>query len=189
MANFYKVTKTIGDKEYTAQFNGISASLDAIDNSYIDGTDTTSMLKLTKYLFEHVIVSPKTSINDFGADQIGIEKTREINGKVYKAAFKGMAYSLKAIDESYVDGTNNTSMKKLSNLLLSEIITEPANLTPDSFDSIDEFNEVITFAREVMQGGDVVKEFNEVIAFAREVMQGNFRDKAVKASTGKKSAK
>lgn len=86
MANkFYQVTKTINGKEYTAQFNGISAALEAIDRSYLDGTNTVSMVKLSKYLFEHVIVEPK-------------------------------------------------------------------KLTADDFDSMDEYNEVVTFAREVMQG-------------------------------------
>lgn len=85
MANFYTAKKTIRGKEYTAQFNGISAALNAIDSSYIDGTNTTSTMKLSKYLLDNVIVEPK-------------------------------------------------------------------GLTADDFDSMDEFNEVITFAREVMQG-------------------------------------
>ncbi len=85
MANFYTVKKTIGGKEYTAQFNGISAALSAVDNSYIDGTNNTSVAKLSKYLFENVIVEPK-------------------------------------------------------------------GLKADDFDNIDDFNEVVTFAREVMQG-------------------------------------
>ncbi len=85
MANFYSVKKTINGTEYTAQFNGISAALSAVDNSYIDGSNNTSVAKLSKYLFENVIVEPK-------------------------------------------------------------------GLTADDFDSMDEFNEVVTFAREVMQG-------------------------------------
>lgn len=85
MANFYSAKKTIRGKEYTAQFNGISAALDAVDNSYIDGSNNTSVAKLAKYIFENVIVEPK-------------------------------------------------------------------GLTPDDFDSMDEFNEVVTFGREVMQG-------------------------------------
>lgn len=102
MANFYSAKKTIRGKEYTAQFNGISAALDAVDNSYIDGSNNTSVAKLAKYIFENVIVEPK-------------------------------------------------------------------GLTPDDFDSMDEFNEVVTFGR--------------------EVMQGNFREKANKepaTQTGKK---
>lgn len=85
MANFYQVKKTIGNVEYTAQFNGLSAALKAIDASYIDGTTNTSLEKLAKYLFENVIVEPK-------------------------------------------------------------------GLTADDFDSLEDFNEVVNFAREVMQG-------------------------------------
>ncbi len=91
MAKFYTVKKKIGGVEYTAQFNGISAALDAVDNSYIEGTSNTSVAKLAKYLFDNVIVEPK-------------------------------------------------------------------GLTADDFDDMEHFN--------------------EVVAFAREVMQGNFRDKA-----------
>lgn len=102
MANFYTVKKTIRGKEYTAQFNGISAALNAVDNSYIEGTNNTSVMKLSKYLFENVIV-------------------------------------------------------------------EPTGLTADDFDSMDEFNEVVTFAR--------------------EVMQGNFREKTDEKSDPKESKK
>ena len=35
---FYTRKKVIGGVEYTAQFNGISSALQAIDNSYIDKT-------------------------------------------------------------------------------------------------------------------------------------------------------
>lgn len=65
MANFYQVKKTINGVEYTAQFNGISAALQAVDDSYIDGTNTISSLKLSKYLFDNVIVDPKVTIDDF----------------------------------------------------------------------------------------------------------------------------
>lgn len=85
MADIYTVKKTIGAVEYTAQFNGISAALSAVDKTYIEGTNTTSVTKLAKYLFDNVIVEPK-------------------------------------------------------------------GLTPDSFNSMEDFNNVVTFAREVMQG-------------------------------------
>lgn len=85
MAKFYTVEKKIGNTTYTAQFNGISAALDAVDATYIDGTSTTSLQKMAKYLLENVIVEPK-------------------------------------------------------------------GLTVDDFDTIEEFNEVTTWARQVMQG-------------------------------------
>ena len=51
MANMYTVKKTINGREYTAQFNGISAALEAVDNSYIEGTSNTSLKKMARYLF------------------------------------------------------------------------------------------------------------------------------------------
>lgn len=95
----YTVKKTINGVEYTAQFNGISAALDAVDNCYIQGTQNISAGKMAKYLFDHVIV-------------------------------------------------------------------EPAGLTADDFDNLDELNAVTDFAR--------------------EVMQGNFRDKADEGAAKKK---
>ncbi len=85
MAKYYQVKKTINGKEYTAQFNGISAALDAVDNSYVEDTGNTSLAKMSKYVFDNVIVIPK-------------------------------------------------------------------NLTPDDFDNMREFSEVVAFGREVMQG-------------------------------------
>lgn len=78
--------------------------------------------------------------------------SKTINGKEYKAQFNGISASLEAIDRSYIEGTNTTSMVKLSKILLADVIVEPKGLTPDDFESMEEFNEVITFAREVMQG-------------------------------------
>ena len=57
MANIKTVKKTIRGKEYVAQFNGISAALEAIDGSYIEGSENTSLVKLSKYIFENVIVN------------------------------------------------------------------------------------------------------------------------------------
>ena len=95
--------------------------------------------------------------------------TKTINGKDYVAQFNGISASLEAIDNSYIDGTSNTSMVKLSKYLLSNVIVEPAGLTVDDFDSMEEFN--------------------EVIAFAREVMQGNFRNKTDEGTTATKGKK
>ena len=176
MANFYTVTKEIRGKKLVAQFNGISAALQAVDNSYIDGTNNTSVAKLAKYLFDNVIVEPKLEIDDFGADKIGKEEKKVINGKEYRAKFNGISTALKAIDNSYHEGSNNTSIEKLSKYLLENVVTKPKKLTVDDFESMEEFNAVISFAREVMQGGEAMEEFNEVVAFAREVMQGNFRN-------------
>lgn len=177
MINFYTVKKEINGKTYIAQFNGISAALKAVDGSYIDGTNTISIKKLAKYLFEHVIVEPKIKIDDFGAENIGKEETKVIGDVEYRAKFKGLSFALEALDNSYIDGTDTTSMEKITKYLFENVITKPEKLTADDFDSMSDFNDVVSFAREVMQGGEAMEEFNEVIAFAREVMQGNFRDK------------
>ena len=65
MEKFKQVKKVIDGVEYTAQFNGLSAALEAMDNSYIDGTSNTSVVKLNKYILENVIVDPKCEIDDF----------------------------------------------------------------------------------------------------------------------------
>lgn len=78
--------------------------------------------------------------------------TKEINGKTYVAQFNGISAALKAVDESYIEGTNNTSVSKLAKYLFENVIVEPKGLSADDFDTMEEFNEVVSFAREVMQG-------------------------------------
>ena len=92
---------------------------------------------------------------------------KEIGGRTYVAQFNGISAALKAVDNSYIEGTNNTSLEKLSKYLFDNVIVEPKGLTADDFDSLDEFN--------------------EVVAFAREVMQGNFREAEVEKPTNKGS--
>lgn len=66
MAKNYSVEKEINGKKYIAQFNGISAALEAVDGCYIPGTQNISTVKMAKYLFDHVIVEPKNlSADDF----------------------------------------------------------------------------------------------------------------------------
>ena len=67
MANnkFYTKSKEIDGVTYTAQFNGLSASLKAIDSTYIDGTTVTSTEKMANYILENVIVDPKLTVDDF----------------------------------------------------------------------------------------------------------------------------
>ena len=61
MANkkFYTVEKEINGKTYKAQFNGISAALEAQDGFYIDGSSNISNIKLANYILKNVIVEPK----------------------------------------------------------------------------------------------------------------------------------
>lgn len=187
--NYYTAKKTINGVEYTAQFGGISAALQAFDNSYIDGTQNTSLEKLSKYLFENVVVEPKLSIDEFGSDKVGETKTKKIGNVEYTAKFDGIMTALKAIDNSYIDGTENTSLEKLSKYLFDNVIVKPENLSIDDFDSMDDFNEVVAFAREAMQGWGTMDDFNEIVAFAREVMQGNFRNKDTQQKTANQKSK
>lgn len=77
---------------------------------------------------------------------------KEIGGKEYVAQFSGISVALRAVDASYIEGTNNTSMEKLAEYLFQHIIVEPKGLTPDDFESMDDFNAVVKFANEVMKG-------------------------------------
>lgn len=79
-------------------------------------------------------------------------KQKKIGSTTYTAQFNGISAALKAIDDSYIEGTSNTSMSKLSAYIFENVIVEPKGLTPDDFDSMEEFTDVITFGREVMEG-------------------------------------
>lgn len=94
---------------------------------------------------------------------------KTIRGTEYTAQFNGISAYLSAVDNSYIDGSNNTSVMKMAEYILENVIVEPKGLTPDDFDSMDEFN--------------------EVVAFGREVMQGNFRGKADKKPVTEKGQK
>lgn len=92
-----------------------------------------------------------------------VKKT--IGGKEYVAQFNGIAAAIEATDNSYIDGSSNTSVAKLAKYLFENVIVEPKGLTPDDFETTEEFS--------------------EVFRFARDVMQGNFRDKAEKFGKAK----
>ena len=142
------------------------------------------------YTRTKVINGKEYTFADFGKDIIGKKETKVINGKEYTAEYKGILTALNSIDETYIDGTGNTSVKKINNYVLENIIVSPEHLTMDDFETTEDLNEVIAFAREVMQGWGVYDEFQEIITFAREVMEGKFRDKAEKPkSTNKESKK
>ena len=78
--------------------------------------------------------------------------TREINGTKYVAQFNGLSCAVRAVDRSYIDDTQTTSVEKFANYLFENVIVEPKGLSIDDFDSMEELNEVTKFAREVMQG-------------------------------------
>ena len=78
---------------------------------------------------------------------------KEINGKEYVAQFNGLSAALKAVDQSYVsENSSNTSVEKMANYILENVIVEPKGLTIDDFADMEEFNAVTNFGREVMQG-------------------------------------
>lgn len=66
---YYTRKKVIDGVEYTAQFNGISAYVDAVDECHVsvDGTTTTmGWGKLNRYILEKVIVEPAgLTMDDF----------------------------------------------------------------------------------------------------------------------------
>ena len=86
---------------------------------------------------------------------------KEIGGVTYTAQFSGISAALRAIDDSYIDGSTNTSIAKLSDYIFKHVIVNPKGLSADDFDNMDDLN--------------------EVVSFGRDVMQGNFRDKAVES--------
>lgn len=79
-------------------------------------------------------------------------REKEINGKKYVAQFSGLSAALMAAESSYIEDSSNISTLKYSDYIFKHIIVEPKGLTADSFDDMDEFNEVLKFGREVMQG-------------------------------------
>lgn len=79
-------------------------------------------------------------------------RKKTIGGVEYTAQFNGLSAALSAVDESYIDGSSNTGMIKFSKYIFENVIVEPKGLTPDSFDNIEDFNEVVRFGMSVMQG-------------------------------------
>jgi len=66
MANNYTVTKTINNKEYKAQYSGLSVATKMVDECYVDGTSNLSVTKVAEYVFKYGIVEPKgLTIDDF----------------------------------------------------------------------------------------------------------------------------
>lgn len=77
--------------------------------------------------------------------------TKEINGKKYVAQFSGLSLALRAIDETYIDGTTTPSVLKKAQFLLDNVIVDPKGLTVDGFENAHELTEVTTFAQAVME--------------------------------------
>lgn len=77
---------------------------------------------------------------------------KEINGVMYTAQFNGVAAAMAAVDNCYIDGTNNTSVIKMADYILKNVIVEPKGLTPDDFDTVADLQDVLAWGREVMDG-------------------------------------
>lgn len=77
---------------------------------------------------------------------------KEINGVKYTAQFNGLSAALKAVDQSYIPGTENLSTLKLAEYLFKNVVVDPKGLTVDDFESMEDFQEVMSWAQEVMQG-------------------------------------
>lgn len=77
---------------------------------------------------------------------------KEINGKKYVAQFAGISAACRAVDSSYISGSSNTSTEKLGQYILDNIIVEPKGLAADDFDTMEEYNTVTTWGRDVMYG-------------------------------------
>lgn len=79
-------------------------------------------------------------------------KTKVINGTKYVAQFSGLSNWVRALDSSYIEGTNQISTEALANYILENVIVEPKGLTIDDFETMKEFNAVTNFGRDVAQG-------------------------------------
>lgn len=75
-----------------------------------------------------------------------------INGVEYTAQFSGISTAIRAVDSSYIDGSNVTSTEKLGQYILDNIIVEPKGLTADDFETMEDYNVVTTWGRDVMYG-------------------------------------
>lgn len=80
------------------------------------------------------------------------QREKTINGKKYVAQCNGLSAGLEALDDSYIDGTSNLSIKKLGKYILEHVIVDPVGLTIDDFEDMDEFKEVINWGQQVMLG-------------------------------------
>lgn len=92
----YSVEREINGVKYVAQFNGLSAAQQAIDDCYIDGSSNISTVKLTDYLFRNVIVEPKNlTADDFETiDELNAVTSfarRVMQGEFRKEALEGAA--------------------------------------------------------------------------------------------------
>ena len=87
----YTVEKEINGKKYIAQFNGLSFAQETIDKCYIDDSRNISTSKLTKQLFEHVIVDPKGLTADDFDTMDELSEVTDFAGGVMRGDFRDKA--------------------------------------------------------------------------------------------------
>lgn len=77
---------------------------------------------------------------------------KEINGKKYVAQWAGLSVALQSHDDCYIPGTGNISLEKRAKYLFDNVVVEPAGLTVDDFETLEELTAVTEFANDVMNG-------------------------------------
>lgn len=77
---------------------------------------------------------------------------KEIGGVKYVFQFNGLSAYMRALDDSYIDGSSNISTVKFNKYLLENVVVSPTGLTVDDFEDAETLSEVTAFARKVMQG-------------------------------------
>lgn len=86
---FYTREKVIDGVKYIAQFNGLSSAMQAIDQSYIDNNSSNvSILKISKYVFENVIVEPKGLTADDFDDMETLQEVVRFGMEVMQGKFR-----------------------------------------------------------------------------------------------------
>ena len=83
-----------------------------------------------------------------------VKKT--FKGTEFVFQHNGISEWLKAVDESYADGTGNISAYKLNTYLLENVVVSP-KMEIDDFANADELAEVMAFARKVASGKEAPK--------------------------------
>ena len=76
---------------------------------------------------------------------------KEINGVNYTAQFAGLSAWFRCVDQSYIEGTNNTSTEKLHENVFKMGLVDP-KVTIDDFETQEEMLEVSKFVQGVMRG-------------------------------------
>lgn len=84
---FYQRKKEINGVEYTAQFNGLSAWLRCVDQSYIDGSSNTSTELLSENILKMGLIDPKVTVDDF-EDQDSLQEVTRFVQDVMKGKFR-----------------------------------------------------------------------------------------------------